>query len=167
MKLGTGPKFAELGDMVLNLNRVYVLSTKSTASAAELVINNLKPYLNVIQIGETSRGKDEASISISDKRKTKRIEYTLHPIVYKVFNATGEGNYPNGLIPKYTFIESEHLPLAEIGKADDPMIANCLLRIDGILPSNATPSPIGIQNKVLYNSSLENTNYLNIVPKNE
>ena len=163
MKLGTGPKFSELSSMNLNLTRVYILTTKSTASAAELVINNLKPYLNVIQIGETTRGKDEASTRISDKRKTKRIDYILHPIVYKVFNASGVGNYPNGLSPKYSFLETEHLPLGIIGKADEPMIANCLLRIAGILPSYL-PSPTSTQNTIKYYSTHEDSNYLNITP---
>ena len=34
----------------LNLNKVYVLTTNATASASELVINCLKPYITVVQI---------------------------------------------------------------------------------------------------------------------
>ncbi len=42
----------------LNLNRVYILTTGGTASASELVINGLKPYIEVIQIGTTTIGKN-------------------------------------------------------------------------------------------------------------
>ncbi len=45
----------------LALSRVVVLTTDSTASASELVINGLKPYVEVITIGERSRGKSFGS----------------------------------------------------------------------------------------------------------
>ncbi|HAT67159.1 MAG TPA: peptidase S41, partial [Flavobacteriaceae bacterium] len=45
----------------LNLNRVYVLTTSRTASASELVINGLAPYIDVIQIGTNATGKYQAS----------------------------------------------------------------------------------------------------------
>jgi C-terminal processing protease CtpA/Prc len=41
----------------LNLSRVIVLTTDSTASASELVINALRPYIEVVTIGETTLGK--------------------------------------------------------------------------------------------------------------
>jgi len=41
----------------LQLNKVYILTTKGTASASELVINCLKPYINVVQIGDVTIGK--------------------------------------------------------------------------------------------------------------
>jgi C-terminal processing protease CtpA/Prc len=34
------------------MTKIYVLTTKGTASASELVINGLKPYMNVVQIGD-------------------------------------------------------------------------------------------------------------------
>src|SRR5690606_8117824 len=51
----------------LGLNRVFVLATGSSASASELLINNLKPFLGangVIHIGGKTVGKDEFSIEI-------------------------------------------------------------------------------------------------------
>ncbi|MGB5556362.1 MAG: S41 family peptidase, partial [Flavobacteriaceae bacterium] len=46
----------------LNLSKVYVLATNSSASASELVMNALDPYMEVIHIGETTRGKNEFSV---------------------------------------------------------------------------------------------------------
>ncbi|MEY4038100.1 MAG: hypothetical protein RIR67_410, partial [Bacteroidota bacterium] len=38
----------------LNMTKIYILATGSTASASELVINGLKPYIDVVQIGTTT-----------------------------------------------------------------------------------------------------------------
>ncbi len=41
----------------LDLSRVVVLTTNETASSSELVINSLRPYMEVITLGDTTRGK--------------------------------------------------------------------------------------------------------------
>jgi C-terminal processing protease CtpA/Prc len=64
--------FNTLRSNALGLSRVYILTSNSTASAAEIVVNNLKPYLQVIQIGNTTLGKDMAGFTVEDKRKPKR-----------------------------------------------------------------------------------------------
>jgi C-terminal processing protease CtpA/Prc len=48
------------------MTKFYVLTTKGTASASELVINGLKPYMNVVQIGDVTYGKNVASITLYD-----------------------------------------------------------------------------------------------------
>jgi C-terminal processing protease CtpA/Prc len=48
------------------MTKIYVLTTKGTASASELVINGLKPYMNVVQIGDVTYGKNVASITFYD-----------------------------------------------------------------------------------------------------
>jgi len=41
----------------LGLSRVIILTTGSTASSSEIVINSLKPYIEVVSIGTTTVGK--------------------------------------------------------------------------------------------------------------
>ncbi|MBX2879096.1 MAG: hypothetical protein KTR32_04140, partial [Granulosicoccus sp.] len=41
----------------LNLSRLVVLTSEGTASSSELLINSLRPYMEVITIGETTEGK--------------------------------------------------------------------------------------------------------------
>ena len=41
----------------LDLTRLIALTSQSTYSASELTINGLKPYLQVVQIGEATGGK--------------------------------------------------------------------------------------------------------------
>ncbi len=53
----------EAQDINLDLPRLIILTTTRTASAAEAVANNLKPYIDVVLIGETTRGKPFASVS--------------------------------------------------------------------------------------------------------
>lgn len=126
-----GPSFAVLQQHNLNLPKLYVLTTAATESAAELVINNLRPYITIVQVGQTTRGKDEASITITDQRSVKRINWIIYPIVYKIFNALGSGGYSGGIAPGYQMTESANLPLKSFGDETDPMINAALGLIDG------------------------------------
>ena len=50
----------------LNLDRVFVLTSARTASASELLINGLDPYIDVIHIGDFTVGKNQGSITVYD-----------------------------------------------------------------------------------------------------
>jgi carboxyl-terminal processing protease len=95
----------------LNLSTVYVLTTKSTASASELVINGLAPYINVVQIGDFTTGKNVGSITLYDSpdfsingRSTKH-RWAMQPIVLRIVNKAGFGDYLSGLEPDYPLTE--------------------------------------------------------------
>ncbi|MEZ2337635.1 S41 family peptidase [Mucilaginibacter sp. RCC_168] len=115
----------------LNLKRVFILGTGATASASEVMINNLKPYMQVVLIGEKTRGKDEASFKISDARVPKQVEWEMHPIVYKLFNAAGNGSYNAGIDPDISVTELSDLPLQPFGAREDPLVKAALNRISG------------------------------------
>jgi C-terminal processing protease CtpA/Prc len=89
----------------LNLNKVYILTTGSSASASELVINGLKPYIQVVQIGTTTVGKNVGSITLYDSptfAKTKvnsSHRYAMQPIVLRITDKNGNGDYINGIEP--------------------------------------------------------------------
>ena len=82
----------------LNLKRIYIIASEYTASASELIINGLKPHMEVIQIGGTTVGKDKGSINIKSS-DDDRIIWSLQPLVLRITNANGEGNYINGIAP--------------------------------------------------------------------
>jgi len=113
----------------LNLNKVYILTSGNTASASEIVINNLRPYLQVIQAGGITLGKDMAGFVIEDKRKPKKISWQMHPVIYKVFNANGEGGYSNGIVPQIPVSEYVSLPLRPLGDAEENMLSAVLSKI--------------------------------------
>jgi len=49
--------FFERVNTPLNLSRVIVLTTERSASASELIINSLAPYMTVVVVGEKTEGK--------------------------------------------------------------------------------------------------------------
>ncbi len=129
--------FSALKSSQLRLDKVILLTTGATASAAELLINNLKPYANVVQIGQTTIGKDMASFAINDQRVPKQISYVLHPLIFKLYNASGQGDYSNGLAPDYTADEFSALPLKPFGDEQDPLIRKAL-EVTGIKTTSSS-----------------------------
>ena len=141
----TFDKRANFNDLLqhnLGLNRLYVLSSGATASASEIIINNLKPYIDVILIGTKTTGKDLASFPIIDFKKPKLIEWEIYPIIYQLFNSAGNGNYGDGITPLIAINELAQLPLQPLGSSDDPLIKAALARITG----KATVSLSQLQN---------------------
>lgn len=113
----------------LGLNKLYVLTSNSTASAAEIVVNNLKPYLQVVQIGDVTLGKDMAGFVVEDKRKPKKISWQIHPVIYKVFNANGTAEYSNGISPQFKVNEYTQLPLLPLGDPGETLISEALTNV--------------------------------------
>jgi C-terminal processing protease CtpA/Prc len=75
----------------LGLNRIFIITTNSTASASELVINGLEPYIQVILVGETTSGKPVGMYSFYFG------SYAFFPVSLKAVNADGFGDYYNGI----------------------------------------------------------------------
>ena len=48
----------------LNLNRVYIITSSNSASASEMLINGLSPFINVIQLGEATYGKNVGGLAV-------------------------------------------------------------------------------------------------------
>ena len=118
----------------LNLNKVYILTSRSTASASELVINGLKPYIDVIQIGETTTGKNVGSVTLYDSPNFSKAtanpnhKYAMQPLVLKTVNSVGFGDYQSGL--PATIQQSEDFGnLGVIGDASEPLLATAINQI--------------------------------------
>ncbi len=77
----------------LDLSRIIVITSGSTCSASELVINSLKPFLDVTLIGSKTCGKPFGMIY------QPFCEKVLEPIVMEVLNANEEGEYYGGILP--------------------------------------------------------------------
>ncbi len=128
----------------LELNRVYVLTTDRTASASELVINGLDPYVEVIQIGETSRGKNEFSITLVDDPEnnytysSSRMDninpnnrWALQPLTGRNENAVGFLDYTTGFVPDFEIVEDVFL-LGTFGDPEEPLLAKAIEEITGV-----------------------------------
>ncbi len=116
----------------LNLTKIYILTTSRTASASELIINGLKPYIQVIQIGTTTIGKNSGSITLYDSPSiigksgiNKSHKYAMQPLTFKVANRDGFGDYQNGLVPNY-IVEENIANLGILGNANEPLLKKAL-----------------------------------------
>ncbi|RUT73106.1 S41 family peptidase [Ancylomarina longa] len=84
--------------------RVFIITTSSTASASEMVINGLKPYLgkeNVILIGSTTHGKPVGMYVFEEKD----LNLAIVPISFSITNANDEGGYFDGIPVDYEIVD--------------------------------------------------------------
>lgn len=111
----------------LNLSQVYVITTNRSASASELVINGLNPYINVIQVGETTTGKFQASVTLYDSpnfgkpNANSSHTYAIQPLVLKSVNSAGVSDYVNGLDPDVEISEN-YRELGVLGDKSEPLL---------------------------------------------
>lgn len=77
----------------LNLSRIFFITATNTASASELLINSLKPYMDVKLVGRTTYGKPVGYFGIPDG------DWYIFPISFRSVNKNGEGNYFDGMTP--------------------------------------------------------------------
>jgi carboxyl-terminal processing protease len=76
----------------LNLSRLFVIVSQNTASASELLINSLKPYMNVQLVGPSAtHGKPVGFFPVPV------YDWYIFPVSFRTVNKNGEGNYFNGL----------------------------------------------------------------------
>lgn len=115
----------------LNLDKVYILTTKRSASASELVINGLTPYIDVVQIGDATAGKNVGSITLYDSPTFRKQnvnpnhKYAMQPIVLKIANNDNFSDYTNGLAPDVNQLEDIG-NLGILGEESDPLLNTAL-----------------------------------------
>jgi len=78
----------------MGLSRLVVITTRSTASASEAVMNGLKPFVTVVSIGDTTNGKPTGMNGWDIGKK-----YYMWPITFKMVNAQNQGEYFKGIYP--------------------------------------------------------------------
>ena len=131
----------------LNLTQVYVLTTRSTASASELVINGLNPYIPVIKIGATTRGKNEFSLTMVDDPDRPGAPYiytpdrvnqinpdnswAIQPLVGRNANSEGFTDYTSGFTPDFELPEDLE-NLGVLGDPNESLLARALQEITGV-----------------------------------
>ena len=126
----------------LNLNKIYVIGTGSTASASELIINGLEPYIDVIHIGTTTRGKFQASTTLYDAPNfylydsngnlhvNPEHKYAIQPLIFKSANANGKTDFVDGLSPDIEIRESLS-NFGELGNPDESLLRTAINAVLG------------------------------------
>lgn len=75
------------------LNRLIVITTQGSASASEMIINSLRPFIPVIVIGDRTYGKPVGQYQFT------RCDKMFAPVSFTLRNANGQGDYFEGFAP--------------------------------------------------------------------
>ena len=159
------------GTIILNeainsvgLNSVYFIVSEGTASASELVINALKPYIDVKIVGTQTYGKHVGSITLYDSENFSRNgeklntshTWAMQPIVLEIQNKNGE-NKPEGFIPDVILDENPG-NLGVLGDETEPLLERTIQYIvTGSRGISSTKS--GLKTPSFWNSSMNYPDY--------
>jgi hypothetical protein len=128
-----------LDDFSLDLSRVVFITTKSTASASELIINGLKPHMEVKLVGEDTYGKPVGMYVFT----SPSYKWAFVPISFRMINANGDGDYYNGLPIDIAANDGINIPF---GNKNEPSLNAAI----SFLEEGATASKSISTQKVLY-----------------
>lgn len=151
----------------LNLKRLYVLTSIETASASEAVINGLRPYMEVILLGEITEGKNVGSVYYSEKE----YEWAIQPITLRITSKDTSIDYSNGLEPTLYWSEfdldlnvtDELLPL---GNENEFMLSKAIELITGRMGRTKSVLQPDRKMKLIYKSIDRNqTNGVLVTPE--
>lgn len=118
--------------------KIYFIVGSGTASASELLINNMKPYYpgNVFLIGGTTHGKPcgfrGIPIGYDPNQATTKEGYDLYAVDFETVNANKEGGYYTGMVPgssKYPGIKEYDSYLIPWGDTRDLRLAQAISHI--------------------------------------
>ncbi|MFY0686773.1 MAG: hypothetical protein JXQ90_06390 [Cyclobacteriaceae bacterium] len=147
----------------LFLDRVYILTGSGTASASELVIAGLLPYMDVKVVGAVTRGKNEGSRTLYDSPKSDYTEkessnllhkWALQPIVTKLANSEDWSDYSTGFVPDVEVNEADYIAnILPLGDPEEPLLKVVLLDITGKGSIGRLES--GVKRELVHSSRIE------------
>jgi len=105
----------------LNLDRIVVITSRASASASELLINGLRPFIDVILVGDDTYGKPVGSFPFFVQG------YAISPISFKIVNDNGIGDYFNGLQAD-VYVEDDLS--AQLGDPDESRLQEALYYLE-------------------------------------
>jgi hypothetical protein len=92
--------------------------------------------MNVVQIGDITTGKNVGSVTLYDSptfgkdNRSPNHRYAMQPIVLKIVNSVGFGDYFNGLIPNYQ-LKEDFGNLGILGNSTEPLLSTAIGKITG------------------------------------
>lgn len=143
----------------VNYKNLYVITSSNTASASEIVINCLRPYMagRLIQVGTATFGKNVAQQLYTDEAKAPMLEFWMTNSLLS--NAEDFSDYyTNGLNPDYEIAENFKGELGELGTAQDSLMIPIIKHIEtGSFPTTETPDAASrsIDEKLRFNNSID------------
>lgn len=129
----------------LNLPTLYIIVSGTTAGAAEMLINCLKPYMTIVLVGQTTKGENVATASYLNPK----YPWVLRPVVCTVFNSKGESEYADGFKPDYPINELSYLEgFLPLGTPGETLLNTAIGLITGNieLPKETTTRMTAVKN---------------------
>ena len=139
-KIPLNENFVDTLSVNMDLNRLYVLTSKHTASASEATMVGLEPYLTLVQIGDTTSGKFCGGILLSpedyygEKKKSYYSGFKnwgMYIMIYRYANIKGVTSFTGGLVPQMQ-VKEDDFDLKPFGDETDPLLGRALADIQGI-----------------------------------
>ena len=119
----TARAFAQLTNSLTFLDSVVFITTGSSASASELMINNLQPHTTVAVVGSLTNGKPVGQSAFDFCGGTKRFRVAA----FEITNALSQGRYFGGIPADCPAADDLNFPL---GDENEASLAAALTRID-------------------------------------
>ena len=117
----------------LNLNRVFIINNRGMqSSSVELLINSLKPHIEVHLIGFNTNGSDKGNLMLFDSSNYNQTvnmntnhTYALQANVLQ-FSNKEDVTFTNGFTPLINLCEENILTLGVLGETDEPFLNRVL-----------------------------------------
>lgn len=139
IKNSNGKELSNIPNLGDQLKNIYIIATGFTASASEMTINTLRPYMKtgsrVVHVGEQTIGKNVGSWAIYEDDKEDNT-YVMWPIIFKSHNKNRESNYAEGFEPDIKGDDLGSLlyegnPLKNLGDKEETLLSLAIADITG------------------------------------
>jgi C-terminal processing protease CtpA/Prc len=107
----TDRELSRLEASIVAPRRIVFVTTATTLSASELVINGVRRFADVRMVGETTGGKPVGS------KQWDFCEQIISPITFRLLDGEGNGDYFDGLPPDCTAPDDLAHPLGDPAEA--------------------------------------------------
>lgn len=135
-------------DVKLGLDAIHILTGSGTASASELTITGLGPYMAVTTVGDTTYGKYTGSITLQPEDFYSTTSYYsdfdnwgIQPIVLRYANAWGVTDFKDGFSPDI-LVQESLFNAYPLGDVNDPLFAAAISDITGSTAVTASKSAV-------------------------
>lgn len=113
--------FSKRGPLTGVKDVVFIVAA-GTASASELLINNLKPHVNVTLVGKKTYGKPVGFFPITIENK-----YDVYYSLFESKNSLNQGGYYDGMSPDYDLSEvPANTAMFDFGDPNDAYLAKAI-----------------------------------------
>jgi C-terminal processing protease CtpA/Prc len=143
------------------LQKVCFITSNWSASASEMLINGLKPFMagKITIVGDTTVGKSFASISIYEENNPKN-KWGMQPLVAMYTNGSEQEVPATGFIPNYLLKESAIRNKKQLGDTSEDLLKAALGIISGEITAQSQRLQTPIERNEI-NTSINKKAYSN------